>query len=241
MPIINLNQQGQADFTEEQQVVMEKVCKAMARVGAVPKRAENRHSNYKYATADDVYDSVRKILAEVGLVPRITQTSCEIKHTGEGKDRKTWLNLVFDLWFMGETVHDQKTIMLQFLGPQSFQAASTYSLKYWLRDRLLLSTGEGDLDNYQADTPPGESQAPELRRADESAEQPALPMPTDRTVWAKEMVSLLGSPKEAKMVAKILGELGKHPGTLKEDDLEAALTTLTDEEAQKVEHILAGE
>ena len=227
MPVPSLNEKGQYAFTDAQQIIMEKVCNAMAEVGAVPKRAQNKHGGYFYATADDVYDSVRKILAKAGLVPKSTQTDCQIEHVGEGKDRKTWLRIDFALKFLGEETPDEKTIMLQFFGPQSFQAASTYALKYWLRDRLLLSTGEGDLDNYETDpdsTP--DQQPPALRRAS------TVGLHSNRV---DDIMGAISSPKEARKVGTILGKFKKHPGDESVKSLRAAIASLTPAEAAQVE------
>lgn len=241
MPILKLDEHGYIILSDKEQDILARVCRAMDQVKAVEKRDEAPKAvgGYAYASADDVYDSVRKILAKNRLAPQQDELECQIERV-EGKDGKmvAYLRLRYSIGFIGERPVN-RSIMLQYNGPQSFQAAATYVLKYWLRGRLLLSTGEGDLDTYETESQAsqGQSLPQELHRADE--EQPTLPMTQDRAEWAREIASVLG-PKDAKVIAKVLGEIGKHPSTLEEDDIVAALSSLTEEEAKKVEHVLAG-
>ena len=52
----------------------------------------------------------------------------------------------FDLAGVGRGRPSVHTQCAQMTGAQSMQAVATYALKYWLRGRLLLATGDRDLD-----------------------------------------------------------------------------------------------
>ena len=137
------------------QVIAERLARAaqLLKKVMVPKRGWNGHGQYHYATADDVFEAVRPVLAEVGLVPMMDEEAVEhVDRFG-----RPWLSIRYRCWWesdFGRGTPFSRTQLVPLLGPQSLAAAATYALKYWLRGALLLATGDQDLDHaeHQQDT-----------------------------------------------------------------------------------------
>ena len=119
----------------------ERVAAAMAAIKSVSKTAFNEHNKYKYASADDIFDMVRPILAEHKLEICMDEISSEVIE----QNGKKYILLTYSIGFAGARP-ERRTFMLQIIGTQTFGAAMTYAVKYWLRSKLLISTGEADLD-----------------------------------------------------------------------------------------------
>ena len=133
----------------------ERIAAAMADVRTIPQRGENKYSHYHYATADDVYDALRPILARHGLtVWQKIHGMREFDHNGvtflimdvatglDGEDPDTILPTPVPL-----STASSKGVKLD---AQAIQAGLTYAQKYYLRSRFLLATGDPDAD---ADAP----------------------------------------------------------------------------------------
>ena len=122
-----------------------RIAKAMGEIEAIPRNGENTHHRYHYATIDDVYDGVRQALANNGLAVSQSEVSCEI---ASGR-----LVVKYDIGFMGGPV-ERVTVSGKYNSgseAQSHQTLASYAMKYWLRSKLLLSTGERDNDDQQQD------------------------------------------------------------------------------------------
>lgn len=147
------------DIEQIQRLISDRVCRVMIDLKTVPKNGYNAFAKYKYATADDVFTAVRTVMATHGLSVRCQEVedSLNIKERGvEGKETM-WMGVKFDLAFdlagVGQERPERRTIMVPVTGPQSFQASTTYAIKYWLRGRFLLDTGEEDVDATEKTSP----------------------------------------------------------------------------------------
>ena len=113
-----------------------------AMTGIVPKDNYNEFSRYEYASKDDLYEHVRHALAEQGMVPE-----CTVDRIDDGL---VWFKLRFpgDKWELFPLPRpdgkDRNT-------PQKWGALRGYAVKYWLVNKLLISTGELGVDS---DGPP---------------------------------------------------------------------------------------
>ena len=130
----------------------------------VEKDKEHSHYKYKYATADAVFGAVRKVLAKEGLAVWMQQVSFELeeilrtvtnKKTGEVEANgvhRLYAKVTFEFAITpdGKRPADGEGelffLMDEILGVQSFMKIRTLALKYWLRTKGLISTGEGDAD-----------------------------------------------------------------------------------------------
>ena len=107
--------------------------------------AYNTHAEYDYASADKFYDALRLPLAEAELAVRCDEVDCRL-FTVPNRDGRAVLHarFVYELGFVGYPGAERRSIVMQLLGPQSFQAAETYARKYWLCGKFLVATGETD-------------------------------------------------------------------------------------------------
>ncbi len=154
--------------------ISRRVSAAMADLARVPRNGRNDFAKYNYATADDVFDAVRPVLARHNLEVRMTEAESEVITYGEGKEQKRAIRLKYEIGFAG-TQPETRTMFVMLRDAQSLQAAATYTLKYWLRTKLLLSTGETDDEMIQVQAGGSESSAPARAPANKSGKNaPAL-------------------------------------------------------------------
>lgn len=142
-------------MTEEQQTGS--LAQAMHDMsGRVDRDSRNKHGGWDYASADAVYAGVRKELAAQGLAPFMQQVRMEIKPYGKKNDgnERLWIEADYNIALTPDGRHPEEecdfelvTVMAEFLSAQAFQAIRTYALKYFLRGKLLIQTGEPDVDN----------------------------------------------------------------------------------------------
>ena len=141
--------------------LVDRLAAAISKMETVPKNGERGgREGYKYATADDVYAACRVALAGEGVVIRQQEISQVTDDTYTGTNGKK-IFFTYHLWFecAGEQEErDVRQIAVVVYGVQGYQAAATYALKYWLRSRLLLPTGEPDLDESQPEAPQPQQQ-----------------------------------------------------------------------------------
>ena len=138
----------------------------------VAKDLRNDHAGYEYASADAIYKHVRDPLLATGLLPYQTELS-KIWHE---RGSAWWLEVEYGLALTTGGVppaHDgleRVTVLVRVMGSQSLGAARTYALKYWLRGKLLLATGDQaeDLDAAPAE-PPGKRPVKEMLAAKRAA------------------------------------------------------------------------
>ena len=118
------------------------ICQVMQAVQEIRKDARNSYAKYDYATADAVFEHIRPLLGDFGLVIETYETDAEIT---DGLFRATYS---FTLRHVDGSTTTPETVLIanKFVGPQSLQAARTYALKYWLRSKFVLATGDADMD-----------------------------------------------------------------------------------------------
>ena len=96
----------------------------------------------------------------------------EVEIYPANEDGKIWARVVYAIALTpdgqepernadGNVAAELVTVMAPIAGPQSWQSIRTYGLKYFLRGKLLLKTGERDLDNEQKAPPPDTAAAPQ--------------------------------------------------------------------------------
>lgn len=166
-----------------------KLCAAIMELDKeIPKHGRNTYAAYDYATADDVYLAVRAALAGQGLTVYLEEDSIEFQErertTNNGREtkRSTWGTfkylIGFELAGVGKGSPNKRTQIIEVSGPQSMQAAATYTQKYWLRGRMLLATGDADADQDKNDGIGGKAKQPEAppaKPAKPSGGKPAKP------------------------------------------------------------------
>jgi hypothetical protein len=136
--------------------------------GAVRKSQRNQQGGYMFASTDDIYASVTKLMGEAGLSVICLENSCEIKRFEQEKngEKKTvqWGHFEFSFVLAsadGSTWQHpslKRTVYVQILGAQTFQAAQSYAEKAFLRSLFKLPTGDMDLDSM----PQGESEEDQI-------------------------------------------------------------------------------
>ena len=117
--------------------ITERVSNAKKSIGKVDRSARNDFKKYNYATVDDIYDAVRNILAKQNLDLIISQKNFEIIN----QEKQSWIKIDYEIGFAGEEPQNRTQIVLNS-GPQSIEAALSYTQKQYLRARLQISTGE---------------------------------------------------------------------------------------------------
>ena len=130
--------------------IQEKVSAVMAEIKKIPHDSENRWAGYRYASADAVYLALRPIMAKHGLAVRHT---CSEPVPLSHRDAE-FLILPVSVGWEGDEYTAHHYVPLNTAGKkgvtlsaQDMQAAITYAVKYFLRTRLLLDTGEPDADD----------------------------------------------------------------------------------------------
>ena len=130
----------------------DRICAVMSEIATrVPHDAK---FGYEYTTADAMYELLRPLLAKHGLVLRfnILDWTEETITPRSGKQVR-WANIKAEFSFND----DDPEVRMQgvpLYGPQGYGAAVTYMQKYWLRGKLFLATGEGDVDGIEPVAPP---------------------------------------------------------------------------------------
>ena len=118
--------------------------KAQGKIETVRKNGTNPHFKSKYATLDEVWESVRKAVNEAGLV-----VFCTIDNAADGKkDLTTHVAEVTS----GEEISSSFPIVAQSISPQAIGSAMTYARRYTLCALLAIVTGDGADDDGEAAT-----------------------------------------------------------------------------------------
>lgn len=118
--------------------------KAQAKIETVRKNGENPHFKSKYATLDEVWETVRKAVNDAGLV-----VFCTIDPTTDGKKELT--THVAEVK-SGEEISSSFPIVAQAATPQAVGSAMTYARRYTLTALLEIVTGDGADDDGEAAT-----------------------------------------------------------------------------------------
>jgi hypothetical protein len=118
--------------------------KAQAKIETVRKNGENPHFKSKYATLDEVWETVRKAVNEAGLI-----VFCTIDAPEEGKRELT--THIAEIK-SGEEISCSFPIVAQAATPQAVGSAMTYARRYTLTALLEIVTGDGADDDGEAAT-----------------------------------------------------------------------------------------
>ena len=125
----------------------ERVCNVKAKVKAVEKRGHNRHGGYDHATIDDVYDAVRKLLAEERIDLRYDVIERKATQMQTKSGVSNYITFQVKVGFVcGYTGYaepqDTRYATVPFSGAMSDAAAGSFILKSWIRERLQIPTGD---------------------------------------------------------------------------------------------------
>lgn len=114
---------------------------AQAKIETVRKNGENPHFRSKYATLDEIWETVRGAVNAAGLV-----VFCTIEAANGGKQLTTHVAEVTS----GEEISCSFPIVAQTTGPQAIGSAMTYARRYTLTAILEIVTGDGADDDGEA-------------------------------------------------------------------------------------------
>ena len=117
--------------------------KAQAQIETVRKNGENPHFRSKYATLDEIWETVRGAVNAAGLV-----VFCTIETRGDKKELTTHVAEIKS----GEEISCSFPIVAQATGPQAIGSAMTYARRYTLTALLEIVTGDGADDDGEAAT-----------------------------------------------------------------------------------------
>ena len=123
---------------------------------------------YKYASVDSVYTAIRRHLADAGLTVFQDEIESEIIQVQSRNGAVANIKATYRMGFQTDPtkapdVLETFSLTVPLNGPQSFGAIRSYALKYWLRAKLLLATGDADdevedarqIGEIAPDAPPG--------------------------------------------------------------------------------------
>lgn len=117
--------------------------KAQAKIETVRKNGENPHFRSKYATLDEIWETVRKAVNEAGLV-----VFCSIEKRDGERVMVTHLAEASS----GEEISCAFPIAAAANTPQAIGSALTYARRYTLTALLEIVTGDGEDDDGEAAT-----------------------------------------------------------------------------------------
>lgn len=117
-----------------------------AKIQKLEHDAENKHSGYRYTSGDAMYEALRKLMADVGLVIVAMETECD--KAGDGKTIRATFQFILATEKATWTHTNLKRTQYQpWMGAQTFQAAQSYAEKAFLKNLFKLSTGEPDTES----------------------------------------------------------------------------------------------
>lgn len=148
--------------------IVKAICEIKKSLDAVSKSQRNTHGGYMFSSTDDIYAALARKMGQVGLVILPLEERCDIvRIEKEGKDGKPhtvqWAHLEYS--FIIATDEDtwtdpraKRTLYIQVTGPQTFQAATSFAEKAYLRSLFKIPSGDMDLDSMpQSETEEGQA------------------------------------------------------------------------------------
>lgn len=148
--------------------IVKAICEIKKSLEAVSKTQNNSHGGYMFASTDDIYAALTRKMGQVGLIVMPLEDKCEIvRIEKKGKDGEPqtvqWAHLEYS--FVLATDEDtwsdpraKRTLYIQVTGPQTFQAATSFAEKAYLRSLFKIPSGDMDLDSMpQAETEEGQA------------------------------------------------------------------------------------
>ena len=153
-----------------------KMAQVMGLVSRIPKSGYNDHFKYAYATSEDVADTVRDALAEVGLAffVNITNVVQENKKTivsmeftfADGETGETHISA-----WQGEALDSQD---------KGISKAITAATKYFLLKTFLISTGDEVDPDANGKVDPEPVKAKKAAKVEEPKQETGRPYPPDK-------------------------------------------------------------
>lgn len=148
------------------------MAKVMMALKTVNKDAENKHQGYKYTSVDGIYDGVRHLMAEAGLVVIPLERSC--KKTDGAREFTLVVEFILatekDTWQHNSLV---RTVIHPINGPQSFQAAMSYCEKALFKSLFKINTGEPETEQ----TDPTQQAQPAKKQQAAAQKPTTMPQP----------------------------------------------------------------
>lgn len=143
--------------------IIKAICEIKKTLEAVSKTQRNSHGGYMFSSTDDIYAAVARKMGAVGLVIMTLEDKCEIVRIEKEGKTVQWAHLEYS--FVLATDEDtwsdpraKRTLYIQLTGPQSFQAATSFAEKAYLRSLFKIPSGDMDLDSMpQAETEEGQA------------------------------------------------------------------------------------
>lgn len=148
--------------------IVKAICEIKKSLEAVSKTQKNSHGGYMFASTDDIYAALTRKMGQVGLIVMPLEDKCEIvRIEKKGRDGEPqtvqWAHLEYS--FVLATDEDtwsdpraKRTLYIQVTGPQTFQAATSFAEKAYLRSLFKIPSGDMDLDSMpQAETEEGQA------------------------------------------------------------------------------------
>lgn len=147
------------DIEQIPPAIVKAICRVQASIEAVTKSQFNKQGGYKFASTDDIYAAVARKFGEAGLmIYPLELSQPEIKRVEKTNKEgemvvSQWGQFHFGYVLATEDASwfhpaSSRTIFIQILGPQTFNAAESYCQKQFLRGLLKLPTGDMDLDTF---------------------------------------------------------------------------------------------
>lgn len=169
---------------------------------SVKKRGKNPYFGYEYVMAEDVFETVRRKLAELGVFVFHSIDSVERRElkTRQGSATVTSVAVTITL----ADGDSDETVSLKWVGEaldnedKGVQKAATSAVKYALMKLFLVSSGEDDPDSGPA--PQNAAPAP---KSDPARNQDAC-----RLEGGKVLRRVMPDKKDQEILREILGEKG---------------------------------
>lgn len=180
-----------------------------AKIQKLEHDAENKHGGYRYTSGDAMYEALRKLMADVGLVIVAMETECD--KAGDGKTIRATFQFILATEKATWTHTNLKRTQYQpWMGAQTFQAAQSYAEKAFLKNLFKLSTGEPDtesvLEATQHEAP--KKKAAKSKMSDDASETAAFDIvaslneyawplsPEDKESWTEKWAPTIDSLTE---------------------------------------------
>jgi hypothetical protein len=133
--------------------IVKAVCAVKSTLEAVKKSQRNNHGNYNFASTDDIYAAITKKMGGIGLMCLALEDSYALVRQENSKGEKVmWLKVSYAFVLATEDAtwsdpRSRRSLCVQILGAQSFQAAQSYAEKSYFRSLFSIPTGDMDLDS----------------------------------------------------------------------------------------------
>jgi hypothetical protein len=129
----------------------------MRAIGRIAKDAKNAHGGYKYTSVDAFLEATSAACSEAGLIVKPVQMACSGEtlevwdKDGRARQRRVMrfayrFRLIHETGLMWTDPDDERAVVVDYTGPQTFQAAESFALKAYMRTLFQIPTGDPDAD-----------------------------------------------------------------------------------------------